>query len=369
MAKKKSRKKVTKDLLMKPHGAKRPKPAKRPTAAKRAAPKAERAASAASATLTKAIAERFLKDPNAVELEKYVTIDDSAAATLAKGEGFLRLNGLKRLSDAAAQSLAGFRGWSLELKGLTAISDSVARSLAKAGGSLELGGVTKLSDAVVTALAAHAGSLYLGGLKELSDGAAKALASRKPQAGMAMAGKLDLGGVRKCSDIALKLLASLPVDLEIGVDSLSDDAAKAFSTFHKSLTLPGLRALSDAAVKSLGKLDCEGRLHLKADFCKTMHRLGSMCSGWDGLLRYRGWKITEKKASWKDLPKKDHAALSMAFDHCSLDKVELTRVTLTTPCGGETQEFFAGSFDSNDMDIGWTYIVHDGEIVAEEERD
>ena len=163
MAKKKSRKKVTKVSVMKPHGAKRPKPAKRPTAAKRAAPKAERAASAASATLTKAIADRFLKDPNAVELEKYVRIDDDAAVLLAKGEESLRLNGLKQLSDVAAQSLAGFRGWSLELKGLTAISDSVARSLAKVGGALDLGGVTKLSDTAVTALAAHTGSLYLGG--------------------------------------------------------------------------------------------------------------------------------------------------------------------------------------------------------------
>jgi hypothetical protein len=52
-----------------------------------------------------------------------------------------------------------------------------------------------------------------------------------------------------------------------------------------------------------------------------------------------------------------------------LDKVTITRVSLTAPESGQQREYFVGDFDSSDMDIGWTKVVNDTAVVAEDERD
>ena len=57
-------------------------------------------------TLTLDIAENFLKDSDAVDLEEFTSITDDAAAALIKHEGNLFLDGLTSLSDAAAAALA-----------------------------------------------------------------------------------------------------------------------------------------------------------------------------------------------------------------------------------------------------------------------
>ncbi len=70
-----------------------------------------------STTLTKKIAEQFLADCHSVDLSKFTSIEDAAAAVLAKNEKYyLELTGLTSLSDAAAEMLTKQRS-ALELRG------------------------------------------------------------------------------------------------------------------------------------------------------------------------------------------------------------------------------------------------------------
>jgi hypothetical protein len=103
--------------------------------------------------LTKAIAEKFLKDEDSVDLTGFTSIEDDAAKALAQHKRELWLSGLKSLSDAAAQALGQHQGY------------------------LRLGGLTSLSDAAAQALGQHKGKIALPRLKTLSDTAAQALVS------------------------------------------------------------------------------------------------------------------------------------------------------------------------------------------------
>ena len=61
--------------------------------------------------LTREIAEQFLADEDAVDLCVFTHIEDAAAESLSKHEGYrLILNGLTSLSDAAAESLSKHEG-------------------------------------------------------------------------------------------------------------------------------------------------------------------------------------------------------------------------------------------------------------------
>lgn len=289
--------------------------------------------------ITNAVAEKWLKDSESVDLSTFQQLDDDAARVLAKHKNSLNLNGLTQLSDTAAKALGAFKGYWLELNGLSDVTESCARNLAKSKAHLQLNGLKDLSDSVAQALASHPGSLVLGGLE-------------------------------KCSDKGVKYLASLQDDLEIGLPTLTDVAVKALSSFSKKLTLSGIRVLSDCASKSLQTLDRDGRLEVSDQLCKTMKRLKDHGYSWHGLLKYRGWKLDEKKVKWQDVPDKACKVLRNAFEYgVDLDKVKITRLTLTAPKGGQKHEYFVGDFDSSDMGIGWTYVVNDKAVVSEDERD
>jgi hypothetical protein len=314
-------------------------------------------------TITKEIAQQFLKDSSCVDLRTFTKLDEKAAQVLSKSDGWLPLNGLMHLTEADAEGLAEFKGSSLELNGLTEISDTVARCLAKVKSSLNLNGLTSLPVGLARIMAAHPSWLELNGVKSLSDEAACLLSKRKT-------GRLELRGVKSLSDAGVKCLASCKDDLELGVTALSDAGAEQFASFAHRLNLPNLRNLSDAAAKSLEKLDREGRLEVNEALCKTMKQLKDLCYSWHGRLQYRAWKLVAKKVKWKDVPDKPCKVLQNAFaygvDH---DKVKITRVSLTAPESGQRHEYFVGDFDSSDMDIGWTYVVNDTVVVAEDERD
>ncbi len=64
-------------------------------------------------------------------------LEEAAAKSLSKHEGYLYLNGLTSLSDAAAKSLSKYEG-DLDLNGLTSLSDAAAKSLSKYEGDLSL---------------------------------------------------------------------------------------------------------------------------------------------------------------------------------------------------------------------------------------
>jgi hypothetical protein len=110
--------------------------------------------------LTQKIAEQFLENVNSVELSEFTAIEDAAAESLSKHEGWLSLNGLTSLSDAAAESLSKCEGI-LSLNGLTSLSDAAAESLSKCEGILFLSGLTSLSDAAAESLSKHKGHFWL----------------------------------------------------------------------------------------------------------------------------------------------------------------------------------------------------------------
>ena len=86
--------------------------------------------------LTNEIAEQFLEveDDDSVDLKEFTAVEDVAVKSLGKHWGELSLNGLKRLSDTAANSFSKHRG--LFLWGLTILSDAAVESLGKKKGGV-----------------------------------------------------------------------------------------------------------------------------------------------------------------------------------------------------------------------------------------
>jgi predicted DNA-binding WGR domain protein len=193
--------------------------------------------------ITQAIAEKFLKDEDSVDLTGFTSIEDDAAQALAQHKGELWLNGLTSLSDGAAQALAQRKG-DIELCGLTSLSDGAAQALAQHKGDLYLSGLKTLSGGAAQALAQHKGVLSLDGLTSLSDAAAQALAQHE--------GNLSLDGLTSLSDEAAQALAQHKGRLELsGLTSLSDGAAQALAQHKGDLYLSGLTSFSDGAAQAL----------------------------------------------------------------------------------------------------------------------
>jgi len=111
-----------------------------------------------------------------LDANEFTGLDEAAASVLARCQaGWMSLDGLRDLSEAAACGLASYAG-PLYLNGLTQLSDAVARALAAHRGSkLSLDGLTQLSDETALALAGYPGMLSLDGLTFLSPRAYHAL--------------------------------------------------------------------------------------------------------------------------------------------------------------------------------------------------
>ena len=247
-------------------------------------------------TLTVEQATELLKRPNALRLG-VTELSAEAAVVLAKFPGELRFEALTTLSPEAATALAGREG-PLELPKLAVLPPSVAKALSGLKGGLVLPGVKELSAAAAEALAAHVGPLDLG-VTELPDEAAAALAkhpgdirlkSLKSLTSLKLAERLGqqewvyIDGVSRLSpDIAKALcppvnlekfkghvqfyvgLTELPADVAAAIiagrrhisayslESISDEAAAAWSGTFANIRLFGLKSLSPAAGASLTK--------------------------------------------------------------------------------------------------------------------
>ena len=139
-----------------------------------------------------------------LDLSGLRAISDIAIARLSQFKGHLGLEGLTDLSESALRSLANhrdpFHGNGVSL-GLSKLSDASAVII---GGfrsdSVRLDDVRRLSDAQAKSLSVYKGRLYLNGLQELSKTAAENLATQK--------GYLSLTGLRGLSVDAAKALAN-----------------------------------------------------------------------------------------------------------------------------------------------------------------
>jgi len=88
--------------------------------------------------LTREEAQRFVADPESVNLGEYASIEDDAATVLCEHKGDLELDGVTSLSPSAARILAQFDGGALSLGGLSNIPRDVAETLSSAVAPLHL---------------------------------------------------------------------------------------------------------------------------------------------------------------------------------------------------------------------------------------
>lgn len=142
-------------------------------------------------TLTPETAAELARHEGFLHLDGLRMLSEDAAAALGKHKGSLTLDGLRAIDERAAAALVQparpplpmlpFLGDDLSLGGLGALSPGLAQVLAKHHGRLRLDGVKDLSDEAAEALAAHpGGTLSLDGVTALSDRAAWALARPVP---------------------------------------------------------------------------------------------------------------------------------------------------------------------------------------------
>ncbi len=207
--------------------------------------------------LTKEVAEEYLNEDDP-RFQEFTAIEDEAAEVLGSRyknecQSTLYLNGLTSLSDAAAKSLAEYRGYrgkcdhGLFFLGLESLSDAAARRLSRYNGTLNLDGLSILSDAAAESLSECSGWLSFCGLRSLTDSAAQSLSMHKGFA-------LHLDGLTTLSDAVAESLSKYRGDTLTlsGLTSLSDAAAESLGKCDVSfLTLNGVTSLSDVAAKGL----------------------------------------------------------------------------------------------------------------------
>jgi len=247
-------------------------------------------------TLTVEQATELLKTPNSLRVGA-TELSPEAAAVLATFKGELRFEALTTLSPETAAALAT-RSSVIDLPKVSALTSAVAKALATTKGQLQLSGVKELSTEVAKELAAHIGSLALG-VTELSDETAAALAKHggnlrldqlQSLTSLVLAERLGqqewlfLGGVTKITpEIAKAIcpaenrvkfknhvqlfigLTELPTDVAAAImagrghvsanslETISDEAAAAWSGPFANIRLFGLKKLSPAAGAALAK--------------------------------------------------------------------------------------------------------------------
>lgn len=243
-----------------------------------------------------------------------------------------------------------------------AITKEIARTYQKDPSGIDLNTFAELDNEAAEILSKTDGWLSLNGLHMITDEVAQRLARFKGR-------RLELAGLHAMSDAAAAALASLKADLEIGVSELTDNAAESLSSFANKLILSGICSLSTSAASSLEAIDREGRLDVAAEFCKTIAGLKDLCPGWNGLLRFRGWRLSKKKLKWSDLPEKASHLLHQALNpQIDTGRVKLTKVNVTPPSGSQAEEYFVARFDDDANDFHAAYVSNLDQIVAEDEN-
>jgi hypothetical protein len=181
------------------------------------------------------------------DLDDFTHITAEAAGMLSSNQRWnTNLGGITQLSIEAAQNLAA--GGSLQLGGMRLLPDDIASALAEHKDELWLNGLTKLSDAAAESLGKHQGSaLYLDGLMQLSDAAVASLSQHRSE--------LSLDGLGELSDAAaqsFRRYQGSKLSLA-GLTSLSTSAAESLGKYEGTaeLWLQGLGTLSDAAAIAL----------------------------------------------------------------------------------------------------------------------
>jgi hypothetical protein len=193
-------------------------------------------------------------------------LTDTAALALAKYNGALVLDGVTSLTPAAAKALAQRKG-SLSLNGLSAVPDSVAEQLGKARGRVSLAGLTRLTNGDLARVLCQEGLFQLGERVQTNSGSptrervgVETLQQISPAVARVIVQSFQ--GHSRGREMRLRSLASLTPaiaselaqfrgELELGVESLAEEAAICFANHDAKLIFSSLADLKPGAARAL----------------------------------------------------------------------------------------------------------------------
>lgn len=209
-----------------------------------------------------------------LRFDAITALSPEAAAALATCEGNIDLLKLSPLTPPVARALAGHKA-RMGLAGVKELSPETAEALAAHAGVLDLG-VTDLSDAAAAGLAKHSGELRLSALKSLTSLALATRLGRQewvflnsvtqvtPDIAAAVCPpenrqkfknhvQLFIGLTEVSPEVAAVIMAGRGHLSMHALESISDEAAAAWSGPFANIRLFGLKEISPAAVASLAQ--------------------------------------------------------------------------------------------------------------------
>jgi len=185
-----------------------------------------------------------------LHLEGLVELSEPVAKALSRYPGFLILDGIERISPAAAKHLSIGRIYFLSMNSLKDFSGSegneVAYWLGQKTEELSLRGINELPASIAKHFSAGEGGLYLDGLDEgIPDDSAGLLSQRL--------GKLTLVGMKSMRESTAKILSQKKSLLILGLEDLPKEIAKHFGDHKGGLWFYSLKHLLDDAAEALSK--------------------------------------------------------------------------------------------------------------------
>lgn len=204
------------------------------------------------------VAHQLLAFPCSIMLDGLVSLDPDVARILVRCEGVLSLNGIKRLTKELIEALSARinSAKELQLRGLTHIDKQAATLLVGCSEDVYLDNVSEIDVDTARVLASCRGRLSLNGLVAINSEAWNALTvsnNYDPLEVPFSVNFLSINGLKAIPDDCFSELRSdIAISLN-GIANLSVSLAETLSRNNVSVSLAGLRSISDeAALKLFG---------------------------------------------------------------------------------------------------------------------
>ena len=202
-------------------------------------------------TLSPETAAALATRPSQIDLPKVAALTPAVARTLATTKGMLNLPGVKELPADVAKELAAHAG-RLAL-GVTELSDEAAAALAKHRGDLRLSGLKGLTSLVLAERLGQQEWLFLDSVTKITPEIAKAICPPENRVKYKNHVQLYIGLTELPADVAAAIMAGRGHVSLGSLETISDEAAAAWSGPFANIRLFGLKKLSPAAGASLAK--------------------------------------------------------------------------------------------------------------------
>ncbi len=202
-------------------------------------------------TLSAETAAALATRPSQIDLPKVSALTPAVAKVLATTKGQLHLSGVKELPTDVAKELAAHTG-RLAL-GVTELSDEAAAALAKHGGDLRLSGLKGLTSLVLAERLGQQEWLFLDSVTKVTPEIARAICPPENRKKFNNHVQLYIGLTELPADVAAAIMAGRGHVSMGSLETISDEAAAAWSGPFANIRLFGLKKLSPAAGASLAK--------------------------------------------------------------------------------------------------------------------